>query len=52
MSLAPFSGINPSDTYSDLNPSNSIDIDTSRPQYDGLDDSHRPSVDSKYYNMF
>lgn len=49
MSLAPFSGISSSDTYSDLNPSNGLDIDTSRPQYDGLDDSHRPSVDSKFH---
>lgn len=50
MSLAPFSGVNPSDTYSDVGPSNSIDIDTSRPQNDGLDDSQRPSVDSKCVN--
>lgn len=47
MSLAPFPGVSQSDTYSDLGPSNSLDIDTARPQYDGLDDSHRPSVDSE-----
>lgn len=47
MSLAPFSGVNPSDTYSDLEPSRSVDIDTTRPDYEGLNESHRPSVDSK-----
>lgn len=46
MSLAPFSGVSPSDTYSDLEPSRSLDIDTTRPEFEGLDESHRPSVDS------
>lgn len=46
MSLAPFSGVNPSETYSDLEPSRSLDIDTTRPEFEGLDESHRPSVDS------
>lgn len=48
MSLAPFGGMSPSDTYSDVTPRNSLDIDTTRPELDGLDDSHRPSVDSKF----
>lgn len=48
MSLAPFSGVNQSDTYSDLEPSRSVDLDTTRPDYDGLDESHRPSIDSKF----
>lgn len=48
MSLGPFSGIGPTDTYSDLQPSSSIDLDTTRPDFGGLDESHRPSVDSKY----
>lgn len=51
MSLGPFSGISSSDTYTDLGPGNSVDIDTSRPQFDGLDDSQRPSIDSNFSNL-
>ncbi|KAF2892778.1 hypothetical protein ILUMI_13395 [Ignelater luminosus] len=47
MSLAPFSGMNPSDTYTDVPPRNSLDIDTTRPEVNGLDDSHRPSIDKE-----
>lgn len=46
MSLAPFSGMNSYDT--DLNPNNSLDLDTTRPDTPGLEDYQRPSVDSKY----
>lgn len=49
MSLTPFSGMNPSDTYNDSSPRNSLDLDTSRPELEGLDDSHRPSVDNPIY---
>ncbi|EEZ99819.1 OCIA domain-containing protein 1 [Tribolium castaneum] len=49
MSLGPFSGISSSDTYTDLGPGNSVDIDTSRPQFDGLDDAQRPSIDNPIY---
>lgn len=48
MSLAPFSGMNSYDTYTDLNPNNSLDLDTTRPDTPGLEDYQRPSVDSKY----
>ncbi|XP_071050092.1 OCIA domain-containing protein 1 isoform X2 [Onthophagus taurus] len=47
MSLAPFS--TPTETYTDVPPSNSLDIDTTRPQYDGLDDNFRPSLDNPIY---
>jgi len=49
MSLAPFSSVNPNETYSDLGPGSSLDMDTSRPQNEGLDDSHRPSMDNPIY---
>ncbi|KAJ8919943.1 hypothetical protein NQ315_006472 [Exocentrus adspersus] len=49
MSLAPFSGYSSADTYSDLNPNSSLDIDTSRPDAPGLDDYQRPSVDNPIY---
>lgn len=48
MSLSPFSGMDPSDVYSDVGPKSSLDIDTSRPEYRGLDESQRPSIDSKF----
>ncbi|XP_044271777.1 OCIA domain-containing protein 1 [Tribolium madens] len=48
MSLGPFSGISSSDTYTDLGPG-SLDLDTTRPQYDGLDDAQRPSIDNPIY---
>lgn len=47
MSLAPFS--TPAEQYSDVGPRNSLDIDTSRPDYDSLDDSLRPTIDSPIY---
>ncbi|XP_065160677.1 OCIA domain-containing protein 1 [Atheta coriaria] len=47
MALAPFSNMGGSDTYSDVKPSS--DLDTTRPNYEGLDDSHRPSVDNPIY---
>ncbi|CAH0545725.1 unnamed protein product [Brassicogethes aeneus] len=51
MALSPFSSIpSPNDTYSDLNPRNSLDMDTSRPQNDGLDESQRPSLDNPIYD--
>ncbi|CAH1104245.1 unnamed protein product [Psylliodes chrysocephalus] len=46
LSLAPFSGINTSDTYSDVSPYSSLDIDTNRPENKGLDDYNRPSMDN------
>lgn len=46
MSLAPFSRVSPTDTYSDLDVSRGVDLDTTRPEFEGLDESHRPSVDS------
>lgn len=49
ISLAPFSGMNPADTYRDIPPKNSLDMDMSRPDLGGLDDSHRPSVDNPIY---
>jgi hypothetical protein len=49
MSLGPFSGISSADTYTDLGPGNSMDLDTTRPQFEGLDDNHRPSVDNPIY---
>ncbi|RZC33375.1 OCIA domain-containing protein 1 [Asbolus verrucosus] len=49
MSLGPFGGISSADTYTDLGPSNNFDLDTTRPQYDGLDDSQRPSIDNPIY---
>lgn len=51
MSLAPFPGIAQKDSYSDINPSSNLDIDTSRPYHEGLDDSQRPSLDSKYIEV-
>jgi len=48
MSLAPFSGIGSSETYSDLGP-RAIDLDTSRPTFDGLDDAQRPSMDNPIF---
>ncbi|KAJ8926969.1 hypothetical protein NQ314_020626, partial [Rhamnusium bicolor] len=48
MSLAPFGGISSSDTYSDLNPNNSLDLDTNRPETPGLDEYQKPSIDSKF----
>lgn len=50
MSLPPFSGVSSSDTYSDVPPRNSLDMDTSRPEVGGLDDTFRPSLDSKACN--
>lgn len=47
MSLAPFS--TPTEQYSDVGPRNSLDIDTTRPDYDSLDDSFRPTVDTPLY---
>lgn len=50
MSLGPFSGLSSGDSYSDIGSgSNRMDFDTSRPQYDGLDDSRRPSLDSEFF---
>lgn len=49
MSLAPFSGMNSYDTYTDLNPNNSLDLDTTRPDAPGLEDYQRPSVDNPIY---
>ncbi|XP_019864792.2 OCIA domain-containing protein 1 [Aethina tumida] len=49
MSLAPFPGIAQKDSYSDINPSSNLDIDTSRPYHEGLDDSQRPSLDNPIY---
>ncbi|XP_050501428.1 OCIA domain-containing protein 1 [Diabrotica virgifera virgifera] len=46
LGLAPFSSINPADTYSDISPYSSLDLDTSRPENPGLDDYHRPSLDN------
>ncbi|CAG9860523.1 unnamed protein product [Phyllotreta striolata] len=46
LSLSPFSGISPSETYSDISPYSSLDIDTSRPENPGLDDYYRPSLDN------
>ncbi|KAB0792030.1 hypothetical protein PPYR_13991 [Photinus pyralis] len=47
MSMGPFSGFGSS--YSDLNPERNIDIDTNRPDVDGLNDSFRPSLDNQVY---
>ncbi|KAG5893299.1 hypothetical protein JTB14_023509 [Gonioctena quinquepunctata] len=49
MSLAPFSSMGSADTYTDLNPNSSLDIDTERPDMPGLDDYNRPSVDNPLY---
>ncbi|XP_018567692.1 OCIA domain-containing protein 1 [Anoplophora glabripennis] len=49
MSLAPFSGMSSYDTYSDLNPNSSLNMDTARPDAPGLDDYQRPSVDNPIY---
>ncbi|XP_023026612.2 OCIA domain-containing protein asrij [Leptinotarsa decemlineata] len=49
MSLAPFSGMGSADTYTDLNPNNSLDLDTDRPEIPGLDDYNRPSIDNPIY---
>ncbi|KAL3285186.1 hypothetical protein HHI36_019305 [Cryptolaemus montrouzieri] len=51
LSLAPFGNISSSDTYSDIDSRQSAtyDIDTNRPQLDGLDESFRPSVDNPIY---
>ncbi|KAJ8934251.1 hypothetical protein NQ318_008694 [Aromia moschata] len=49
MSLAPFSSLDSSDVYSDLNPNSTLDMDTSRPEAPGLDDYQRPSVDNPIY---
>lgn len=48
MSLAPFSPLTPTEQYSD-GPRNSMDIDTTRPQFEGLDDTHRPTIDSNTF---
>lgn len=48
LSLGPFSGIPSGDSYSDIGSGRSMDFDASPPQYDGLDDSHRPSLDSEF----
>jgi len=48
MSLAPFGDVGKVEMYSDLQPGN-VDSDTSRPEFDGLDDSHRPYVDNPIY---
>lgn len=49
MSLAPFSNVSSQDTYTDVNPYNSLDIDTTRPDFGGLDERQRPSVDNPIY---
>lgn len=49
MSLGSFSGVNPSDIYSDSNPNSSLDIDTTRPDQPGLEDYHRPSLDNPIF---
>lgn len=49
MSLTPFGNLSSTDMYSDLNPSNSLDIDTTRPENPGLDDYHRPSLDNPVF---
>ncbi|KAJ8982385.1 hypothetical protein NQ317_009640 [Molorchus minor] len=38
MSLATFSGMESTDTYSDLKSNNSLDLDTNRPELPGLED--------------
>lgn len=49
MSFAPFGSLSSTDMYSDLNPNNSLDIDTTRPENPGLDDYHRPSLDNPVF---
>lgn len=49
MSLTPFGNLSSTDMYSDLNPNNSLDIDTTRPENPGLDDYYRPSVDNPVF---
>lgn len=49
MSLTPFGNLSSNDMYSDFNPNNSLDIDTTRPENPGLDDYYRPSMDNPIY---
>ncbi|XP_057668533.1 OCIA domain-containing protein 1-like [Diorhabda carinulata] len=51
-SLAPFSGVSSADTYSDVNPFSSLDLDTTRPETPGLDDHFRPSMDNQTLEMY
>nr|CAI5836125.1 unnamed protein product [Callosobruchus analis] len=46
MALAPFSGMDSTSVYSDINPNSSLDIDTTRPEAPGLEDYQRPSLDN------
>lgn len=49
MSLSAFGNIPKSEMYSDLNPNNSLDLDTNRPENPGLDDYYRPSLDNPVF---
>ncbi|KAK9882053.1 hypothetical protein WA026_018903 [Henosepilachna vigintioctopunctata] len=51
ISLAPYGNIGSSDTVSDIDtrPSHSFDLDSQRPQFEGLDESFRPSIDNPIY---
>lgn len=49
MSLTPFGNLSSVDVYSDLNPNNSLDLDTTRPENPGLDDYYRPSLDNPVF---
>ncbi|CAH1962009.1 unnamed protein product [Acanthoscelides obtectus] len=46
MALAPFGGMESTTVYNDINPNNSLDIDTTRPDAPGLEDYQRPSMDN------
>lgn len=43
----PFSS--PSEIYTDVDSHDNINPDTTRPDHSGLDDSQRPTVDSKFF---
>lgn len=49
LSLTPFGNLSSADVYSDLNPNNSLDLDTTRPENPGLDDYYRPSLDNPVF---
>lgn len=49
MSLSAFGNVPKSDMYSDFNPNNSLDLDTTRPENPGLDDYYRPSLDNPVF---
>lgn len=49
MSLSAFGNLSSSEMYSDLNPNNSLDMDTTRPENPGLDDYYRPSLDNPVF---